>query len=91
MFIRKLGADWKSQYLLAMLLETIPVWNRELGETEESKAILSKYEDVLKQWFEDMGLEEAFAFRPVLNVSCFCFVSLSNKKKGNKLTGSIGC
>ncbi|KAI5818687.1 hypothetical protein BZA77DRAFT_242942 [Pyronema omphalodes] len=81
MLIRKLGADWKSQYLLSLLLETIPVWKRESEMTEEAKAIWSKYEEVLKQWFDDMGLEEAFAFRPVLNGAELMAV-LEQKKAG---------
>jgi tRNA nucleotidyltransferase (CCA-adding enzyme) len=69
MFIRKLGADWKNQYLCAMILEAIPLWNEgDAAPTPEAEKVLEKYGIFLAQ-IRDLGLEEAYAFRPILNVS----------------------
>jgi tRNA nucleotidyltransferase (CCA-adding enzyme) len=69
MFIRKLGADWKSQYLCAMILEAIPLWNEgDATPTPEAEKVLEKYGAFLAQ-IRDQGLEEAHAFKPILNVS----------------------
>jgi len=68
MFIRKLGADWKSQYLCAMLLEVIPHWNgNDATPADQAEEIIRKYSTFLTR-IGELGLEEAHAFKPILNV-----------------------
>jgi tRNA nucleotidyltransferase (CCA-adding enzyme) len=67
-FIRNLGADWRNQYLCALLLETIPFWkqgNQTLGpEVEE---IMKKYSNVLTR-INILGLTEACSLKSILDV-----------------------
>lgn len=66
MFIRELGAEWRSQYLCALMLEAIPYWKE--GGPDRTQEVLVKYSTFLSQ-IKDMDLEEAHAFKTVLNVS----------------------
>lgn len=67
MFVRKLGADWKSQYLCALVLEATPLWGEgESTPTPEAEKVLDKYSALLAR-INDQGLEEAHAFKPILN------------------------
>jgi tRNA nucleotidyltransferase (CCA-adding enzyme) len=77
MFVRRLGADWKIQYLCAMLLEIIWVW--EEGSTSPSpkaEEIIQKYSKFLHR-VEDLGLLQAYTFKPVLNVRLTQWSALS--------------
>ena len=62
MFIRRLKAEWKSQYLCALLLEVIPDWG-----TPNAEKVLQKYSIFLSRIF-DLGLEDAYDLRPILGV-----------------------
>ncbi|KAI5779264.1 hypothetical protein EDC01DRAFT_719055 [Geopyxis carbonaria] len=64
-FIRQLGADWKSQFLCALLLETIPVWTRNVVNTE-SKKVWEKYHVLLAN-IKELGLMHAHSIRPILD------------------------
>lgn len=68
MFVRKLGADWRSQVLCALVLEAIPVWKTGEQPTDEAKALLEKYSALMTR-IKQLELEEAFSFKTILNVS----------------------
>lgn len=82
MFIRRLKADWKSQYLCALLLEVIPHWKGDdattatttttstattTTPTADAERILQKYSIFLSRIF-DLGLENAYDLKPILGV-----------------------
>ena len=68
MFVRKLGADWRSQLLCALVLEAIQEWKTGDAPTGAADAVLLKYSTLMARIVE-MELEEAYAFKSILNVS----------------------
>ena len=68
MFVRRLGTDWKIQYLCAMLLETVWVWEEgSASPSREAEEIIQKYSKFLHR-VEKLGLLQAYTFKPILNV-----------------------
>ncbi|KAF8249873.1 hypothetical protein K440DRAFT_542583 [Wilcoxina mikolae CBS 423.85] len=88
MFIRKLGADWKSQYLCALLLAVIPHWKgNDATPTAEAEGTLQKYSVFLSR-IGELGLEEAHAFKPILNGK-EVMAALGQKKAGPWMMGAL--
>ncbi|KAI5850992.1 hypothetical protein BZA05DRAFT_337958 [Tricharina praecox] len=85
MFIRELGAEWRSQYLCALMLEAIPYWKE--GGPDRTQEVLVKYSTFLSQ-IKDMDLEEAHAFKTVLNGKQL-MSALGQEKSGPWLMGAL--
>jgi len=88
MFVRRLGADWKIQYLCAMLLETVWVWEEgNPSPSPKAEKIIQKYSKFLHR-VENLGLLQAYTFKPILNGKEMMVV-LDQKGAGPWMMGAL--
>lgn len=100
MFVRSLGQDWRSQYLLSLLLELNTTWPQKESPSSStplpsalptpnpaSTATLNKFSTVL-QHIVDLDLLEAPSIKPILNGKEM-LVLLEQRRPGPWMTNAL--
>ncbi|KAH0608155.1 uncharacterized protein H6S33_002207 [Morchella sextelata] len=66
-FVKELGAAWRSCVLLSEVLELVEVWEgEEERPSKEAQAIIDKYEHLAARIIE-LGMEEAYLIKPLVD------------------------